>query len=73
VPKLGASLTGVATRLAEIPGVVPSLKDRIPGCVFASRCRFATDLCRELAPALEAKAPGHVAACHYAVREAVAA
>ena len=73
VPKLGSSLTGVATRLAEIPGVVPSLKDRIPGCVFASRCRFATDLCRELAPALEAKAPGHVAACHYAVREAVAA
>jgi peptide/nickel transport system ATP-binding protein len=73
VPKLGSSLTGVATKLAEIPGVVPSLKDRIPGCVFASRCRFATDLCRELAPALEAKAPGHVAACHYAVREAVAA
>jgi peptide/nickel transport system ATP-binding protein len=73
VPKLGSSLTGVATKLAEIPGVVPSLKDRIPGCVFASRCRFATDLCRELAPALEAKAPGHVAACHYAAREAVAA
>jgi peptide/nickel transport system ATP-binding protein len=73
VPKLGSSLTGVATRLAEIPGVVPSLKDRIPGCVFASRCPLATELCREVAPALEAKAPGHVAACHYAVREAVAA
>src|SRR5689334_627716 len=73
VPKLGSSLTGVATKLAEIPGVVPSLKDRIPGCVFASRCPLATDLCRELAPALETKAPGHVAACHYALREAVAA
>jgi peptide/nickel transport system ATP-binding protein len=73
VPKLGSSLTGVATKLAEIPGVVPSLKDRIPGCVFASRCPLATELCRELAPALETKAPGHVAACHYAVREAVAA
>src|ERR1043165_1487120 len=57
VPKLGSSLTGIATKLAEIPGVVPSLKDPIPGCVFASRCRFATDLCRELAPALETKAP----------------
>jgi peptide/nickel transport system ATP-binding protein len=73
VPKLGSSLTGVETRLAEIPGVVPSLKQRIPGCVFAGRCPLATDLCREIAPALETKAPGHVAACHYAAREAVAA
>src|SRR6266481_1813403 len=32
VPKLGSSLSGIETRLAEIPGVVPSLKDRIPGC-----------------------------------------
>jgi peptide/nickel transport system ATP-binding protein len=55
--------------LAEIPGLVPSLKEKIPGCVFASRCPHATDLCRSVAPALEAKAPGHVAACHYAARE----
>jgi peptide/nickel transport system ATP-binding protein len=73
VPKLGSSLTGVQTKLAEIPGVVPSLKERIPGCVFAGRCPIATELCREVAPALEAKAPSHVAACHYAAREAVAA
>jgi peptide/nickel transport system ATP-binding protein len=73
VPKLGSSLDGVETKLAEIPGVVPSLKERIPGCVFASRCPLATELCREVAPALEPKAAGHVAACHYAVREAVAA
>jgi len=73
VPKLGSSLTGAETKLAEIPGVVPSLKARIPGCVFAGRCRIATDICREIAPALETKAPGHVAACHYAAREAVAA
>ncbi|WP_135466226.1 ABC transporter ATP-binding protein [Crenalkalicoccus roseus] len=69
VPKLGSSLTGTETRLAEIPGLVPSLKQKIPGCVFASRCPHATDLCREVAPALEEKAPGHVAACHYAARE----
>lgn len=73
VPKLGSSLTGVDTRLAEIPGLVPSLKQRIPGCVFASRCPYATDLCRAFAPALEAKAPGHVAACHYAAKDALAA
>jgi peptide/nickel transport system ATP-binding protein len=73
VPKLGSSLTGATTRLAEIPGLVPSLKSRIPGCVFAGRCRLATDLCRQVAPALEAKAQGHVAACHYALKEAAAA
>jgi peptide/nickel transport system ATP-binding protein len=73
VPKLGSSLTGEETRLAEIPGLVPSLKGRIAGCVFASRCPYATELCRELAPALAPKAPGHVAACHYARREAMAA
>ena len=73
VPKLGSSLAGTQSKLAEIPGLVPSLKERIPGCVFAGRCALATELCRELAPALETKAPGHVAACHYAAREAVAA
>jgi peptide/nickel transport system ATP-binding protein len=41
--------------------------------VFAGRCPLATDLCRQVAPALEAKAQGHVAACHYALKEAAAA
>jgi peptide/nickel transport system ATP-binding protein len=73
VPKLGSSLTGEETRLAEIPGLVPSLKTKIEGCVFASRCPKATDLCRAVPPALEAKAPNHVAACHYAEKERLAA
>jgi peptide/nickel transport system ATP-binding protein len=73
VPKLGSSLQGAATRLAEIPGLVPSLNRRIEGCVFASRCPIATDLCRAVAPALEAKANRHLAACHYAPKEAAAA
>jgi peptide/nickel transport system ATP-binding protein len=69
VPKLGSSLVGEETRLAEIPGLVPSLKRKIDGCVFASRCPHTTDLCRSVAPALELKAEGHMAACHYALRE----
>ncbi|EFH10404.1 ABC transporter ATP-binding protein [Pseudoroseomonas cervicalis] len=73
VPKLGSSLTGETERLAEIPGLVPSLKQKIQGCVFAGRCPHVTELCREVAPGLEEKAPGHIAACHYAVKEAVAA
>jgi peptide/nickel transport system ATP-binding protein len=73
VPKLGSSLTGSETSLAEIPGTVPSLKRRILGCVFAGRCPRATELCRQLAPALEPRAPGHLVACHHAAAEAVAA
>jgi peptide/nickel transport system ATP-binding protein len=73
VPKLGSSLVGEETRLAEIPGLVPSLKRKIDGCVFASRCAYATDLCRAVAPAFELKAEGHSAACHYAAREGVLA
>src|ERR1700744_6326370 len=37
LPKLGSSLTGETQRLAEIPGQVPDLKQRIQGCVFAGR------------------------------------
>ncbi|MFN9096124.1 MAG: ABC transporter ATP-binding protein [Alphaproteobacteria bacterium] len=73
VPKLGSSLDGTETRLQEIPGLVPSLKKKLEGCVFASRCNYATDLCRSVAPGLEEKAPGHIVACHYAVKEAAAA
>ena len=73
VPKLGSSLSGDPGRLTEIPGLVPSLKRRLDGCIFASRCKEATDLCRELAPALERKAQNHLVACHFAAREAAAA
>jgi len=68
VPKLGSSLAGEGERLAEIPGLVPSLKHRIDGCVFAGRCPRATDVCRKAAPALQDKAAGHSVACHHAAR-----
>jgi peptide/nickel transport system ATP-binding protein len=64
VPRLGASLTGRRkARLAEIPGVVPALKEAIAGCVFASRCAHAVARCREAYPPLEQKASGHWVAC----------
>jgi peptide/nickel transport system ATP-binding protein len=73
VPKLGSSLSETESRLAEIPGIVPSLKHRIVGCVFASRCDSATELCRQVSPPLEAKASDHTVACHYAAKDGVAA
>jgi peptide/nickel transport system ATP-binding protein len=69
VPKLGSSLANDGTRLAEIAGLVPSLKRRIDGCLFAGRCSRATDICRKAAPALQDKAAGHSVACHHAARE----
>ena len=67
VPKLGSSLSLEGrSKLAEIPGLVPSLRKPIVGCSFAGRCLSATDLCRTVAPAVEEKRPGHSVACHYA-------
>ena len=67
VPKLGSSLSLEGrSKLAEIPGLVPSLRQRIVGCPFAGRCLSATDVCRTVAPAVEEKRPGHSVACHYA-------
>ncbi len=50
-------------RLATIPGVVPGLYDRPPGCLFAPRCTYATGRCSER-PALRSWAEGLVR-CHY--------
>ncbi|MFC4667146.1 ABC transporter ATP-binding protein [Seohaeicola nanhaiensis] len=74
VPKLGSSLSPQGSgRLAEIPGRVPDLSKPLRGCAFADRCPMAQDVCRRIDPALEAKAPNHLAACHFAPREASAA
>ena len=53
--------------------MVPSLREEIPGCAFASRCAHAVERCRTEAPVLEAKGEGHVVACWEADRIAGAA
>ena len=68
VPRLGSSLEVSEQRLAESPGVVPSLKEAIPGCIFAPRCPHATQRCQSEYPPLEEKAPGHWVACWEADR-----
>jgi len=73
VPKLGASLAPERLpRLAEIRGTVPSLKEEIPGCPFAERCSFATDMCRREMPIFEEKEEGHYAACFHSEQVASA-
>jgi peptide/nickel transport system ATP-binding protein len=50
-------------RLEAIPGTVPSLLRPPPGCRFAQRCRFATDICTKGMPPLKEVAPGHYVRC----------
>jgi peptide/nickel transport system ATP-binding protein len=64
MPHLGKSAAGGGrTRLVEIPGVVPSLKEAIPGCLFAPRCTYAAERCHREVPPLVTHGPGHLAAC----------
>ena len=60
---------GTSTRrLAEIPGIVPSLREPIVGCAFAPRCGFGTAHCRAEAPPFTEPVPGHIVACWEASR-----
>jgi len=64
MPHLGDSIAAEgAKRLVEIPGMVPSLKDAQPGCLFAPRCPNALPQCTREAPLLTAHGAGHWAAC----------
>jgi len=49
-------------RLAQIPGMTPSLLKLPAGCAFKARCPIAIDKCNEM-PALEEHRPGHWARC----------
>jgi peptide/nickel transport system ATP-binding protein len=61
VPKLHE----VKERLPQIRGIVPNLITPPPGCRFHPRCDYATDICKEQKPKLEAIEPGHWLACHH--------
>jgi len=62
-----------AQRLQEIPGIVPALSDLPPGCSFAPRCAYASDVCRQEYPRYEEKRGGHWAACWHSDKLAGAA
>jgi len=50
VPNLEADPGPVRADLTEIPGVVPALTDRIPGCPFSARCKFSDARCERDMP-----------------------
>jgi peptide/nickel transport system ATP-binding protein len=64
IPSANKRIAGDAqTQLHEIAGVVPTLRDPIPGCAFADRCELAQARCHQSAPPFEEKRSGHFAAC----------
>jgi len=50
-------------RLVPISGVVPSLYEKVEGCVFHPRCPLAFSDCRSVVPDLYACSKDHYAAC----------
>ena len=66
-PDLQSAGAGALTPIAGSP---PDLAFPPPGCRFAARCPFATDLCRTTDPALIEETPGHFVACHRAYEAA---
>ncbi len=59
IPKLDVE----TSRLEAIEGMVPDPTQRIEGCRFANRCRFATPACSQEPPYVEVE-NGHFIKCH---------
>jgi peptide/nickel transport system ATP-binding protein len=66
------SAAGGGTR-AAIRGELPSATAPPSGCRFRTRCPAAQALCAEQEPPLRDFGPGHQAACHFPLTEAVPA
>jgi peptide/nickel transport system ATP-binding protein len=63
IPTREATTSSEGGRLAEIPGVVPSLGSAPRGCSFAPRCAHAIEHCRRESPPMETAFGEHVVAC----------
>lgn len=57
------SMASERGRLEAIEGTVPELIDPEPGCRFADRCAYSTDMCRSDNPTLVEVTSGHSVSC----------
>ncbi|MBK6465548.1 MAG: ABC transporter ATP-binding protein [Rhodobacter sp.] len=60
------------TRLSQIPGTVPDIRNLPVGCSFRERCPRAQALCAQADPPLTAQRASLHAACHFPLTEAEA-
>ena len=60
-------MDGPIRELMILPNTMPSAveRDRLQGCLFASRCPIVADLCHARPPALSGADPAHQTACHF--------
>ncbi len=56
----------LAKRAAPLAGEVPSITNVPSGCVFHTRCPYATQKCTDEEPLLRETGKDHFTACHYA-------
>ena len=59
--------TDVESKSAPVllEGDIPSPINPPKGCKFHTRCRYCTDICRQVIPAWEEMEEGHFVACHH--------
>ena len=62
-------MDNITHKLEPIPGAVPHPLALPKGCKFAPRCKYATQKCLDLEPALEEVTPGQMIRCHYPQKE----
>ncbi len=55
--------------LQILEGDIPSPVNPPSGCKFHTRCRFCTDICKNIVPAWRELEPGHFVACHHPLTE----
>lgn len=60
------SMKAPKDELKSIPGSLPNLSKKHEGCIFASRCDRAQDICRSCRPKNVEIKPGHMVSCHFA-------
>jgi len=66
IPRAGARKD--QGKLDTIPGFLPPLGAKLPGCVFTDRCALAEDICRTEEPPLHdvaASGDEHASRCHF--------
>lgn len=52
-------------KIKILEGDIPSPINPPPGCKFHTRCRYCTDICKEVLPEMRELEPGHFVACHH--------